>query len=167
MDLFKLGKITSPVGIKGEVRVYSYLDDITRFLDLKKLQIEGESDFRDVERARVDKNTVVIKLSGVDDRNTSESLRNKYLVIPKDMYQLPEDTYFVDDLIGMEVFDEEGNKIGVIDDINQNSIQDLYVINTGSKSFMLPAVGEFILDVDIENKKMVVKLIDGIVDLWR
>jgi len=165
MDLFKLGKITSPVGIKGEVRVYSYLDDITRFLDLKKLQIEGESDFRDVERARVDKNTVVIKLSGVDDRNTSESLRNKYLVIPKDMYQLPEDTYFVDDLIGMEVFDEEGNKIGVIDDINQNSIQDLYVINTGSKSFMLPAVGEFILDVDIENKKMVVKLIDGIVDL--
>jgi len=165
MDLFKLGKITSPVGIKGEVRVYSYLDDITRFLDLKNLQIEGESEFRDVERARVDKNTVVIKLSGVDDRNTSESLRNKYLVIPKDMYQLPEDTYFVDDLIGMEVFDEEGNKIGVIDDINQNSIQDLYVINTGSKSFMLPAVGEFILDVDIENKKMVVKLIDGIVDL--
>lgn len=165
MDLFKLGKITSPVGIKGEVRVYSYLDDITRFSDIEKLYIEGESEFRDVERARVDKNTVVIKLSGVDDRNTSESLRNKYLVIPKDMYELPDDTYYVDDLIGMEVFNEDGIKVGELVDINQNSKQDLYVIDNGKKTFLLPAVGEFILDIDIENKKMVVKLIDGIVDL--
>jgi len=165
MDLFKLGKITSPVGIKGEVRVYSYLDDISRFSDIEKVYIEGENEFRDVERARVDKNTVVIKLSGVDDRNASESLRNKYLVIPKDMYELPEDTYFIDELIGMEVFDDKGNHVGKISDVNQNSRQDLYVINTGEKTFLLPAVGEFILDVDVENNKMVVKLVDGIVDL--
>ena len=165
MELRKLGQITSPVGIKGEVRVYPYFD-ISLFSDVKKILIEGETEYRNLERFRQDKNMLVLKLSGVDDRNASEGLRNKYLVLPEDeMFDLPDDTYFIDDLIGMSVLDENNNLIGRLVDVNQNSKQDLYVIDTGSKTFMLPAVEEFILDIDIENKKMSVKLIDGIVDL--
>ena len=165
MELRKLGQITSPVGIKGEVRVYPYFD-ISLFSDVKRILIEGETEYRDLEHFRQDKNMIVLKLSGVNDRNTSESLRNKYLVLPKEeMFELPSDTYFYDDLIGMSVFDENNNLVGTLIDINQNSKQDIYIVDTGSKTFMLPAVEEFILSVDTDNKKMLVKLIDGIVDL--
>lgn len=166
MNFFRLGKITSPVGIKGEMRVYPNLTDISLFSNVKKVLIEGESIYHDLEHFRQDKNMIVIKLSGIDDRNTSESLRNKYISLPKDeMFELPNNMYFSDDLIGMSVVDDKGNKVGTLVDINQNTSQDLYIIDTGVKTFSLPAVSEFILDVNVSEKQMTVKLIEGIVEL--
>ena len=166
MDIFKLGQITSPVGIKGEMRVYPYLDDMTRFSAVEKVLIDGENEYRTVEKFRVDKNLAVMKLSGIDDRNASELYRGRFIVLPKsEMPSLPENTYYSDELIGMDVVDENGVLLGALEDINQNSKQDLYVVNTGEKSFMIPAVAEFILSVDTENKKMTVHLIDGLADL--
>ncbi|MCQ2552462.1 MAG: PRC-barrel domain-containing protein, partial [Clostridia bacterium] len=69
------------------------------------------------------------------------------------------------DLIGIKVYDENDNFIGVVDDIDETSPQDKFVIKTDSKTFMLPSVKEFILSLDVENKKMTVHLIDGILDL--
>jgi len=165
MSLFKLGQITSPVGIKGEVRVYPYLDDMTLFLAIKKVLIEGEKDYRNIEKNRSDKNMAVLKIEGIDDRNQSEGLRNKFIFVEKDDIDMPEDMYYIEDLVGMKVYDEDGKFIGDLESVDKNSPQDKYVIKTETKSFMLPAVKEFILNVDVENKKMTVHLIDGIVDL--
>lgn len=166
MDLFKLGQITSPVGIKGEVRVYPYTNAPSDFGLVKELYVEGEREHRTVEKFRVDKNMVVLKLSGINDRNAAETFRNKYLILPKEeMYDMPEDTYYVDELIGMEVFDDNGTLVGTVESVNQNSSQDIYVIKRGDKSFMLPAVKEFVLNVDTENRKMTVHLLEGLVDL--
>ena len=166
MEYFKIGQITAPVGIKGEIRVYPYTDEITRFSAVKELIVDGEKTPRTVEKFRKDKNMVVLKLSGIDDRNTSETFRNKDLFVDKEDFVLDEDVYYVEDLIGMKVFDEEEKEIGEIIDVINNPTQDLYRIKTrDEKEFSLPAVDEFIIDIDLDENKMTVHLVEGITDL--
>ncbi len=167
MDSLRLGQITAPVGIKGEIRVYPYQDDIMRFSGIRELFIEGENEKRTVEKFRVtDSKMLVLKLSGTDDRNASELLRGKYLSVPKSEISLEENDYFIEDLIGMNVFDESGKKIGVLRDVLSNTNQDRYLIEDSvGKRFELPAVREFIVDVNIGEKAMTVRLIEGITDL--
>ncbi len=163
MERVKVGQITAPVGIKGEIRVFPYTDGTARFSDIEKLFLGDEKILRRVEKIRADKNLIILKLEGIDDRNTSETLRGKDLFVPKDDYELDEDSYFYDDLIGCSIVTEDGLTAGILTNIIQNTAQDLYEIKTeDGKSFLLPAVKEFILDVDIENKRIKVHLIEGI-----
>jgi len=165
MESVKLGKITAPVGIKGEVRVFAYTDELTRFSDITNLDVDNKA--YDVENVRYHKNMVVLKLSGVNTRNEAEALRDKELSLKKEfLWDIPEDTYFVKDLIGIQVHSKEGNFVGVISDVIKNSAQDLYQITTQEgHSFLIPAVKEFIINVDIEKKEMIVHLIEGLTEL--
>jgi len=166
MDYFKLGQITAPVGIKGEMRVYPYTDDITRFSAVKTLIVEGEKEARSIEKLRSDKNLLVIKLSGIDDRNTSESYRGKNLLVSKEDFSLSEDVYFAEDIIGIKVIDEDEHNVGIVKNILNKPGQDIYEIEKpDGKSFMLPAVKEFVLEINPEKGCMKVHLIEGISDL--
>jgi len=166
MEYFKLGQITSPVGIKGEMRVYPYTDDTTRFSAVKTILVEGEKEPRRLEKSRPDKNLVVIKLSGIDDRNASELYRGKNLLVNKEDFPLDEDVFFADDIVGIEVYTEDGQRVGKVSNILNKPNQDIYEIEKeDGKSFMLPAVKEFVLDVNVSEGKMTVHLIDGIMDL--
>lgn len=166
MEYFKLGQITSPVGIKGEMRVYPYTDDTTRFSAVKTILVEGEKEPRKLEKSRPDKNLVVIKLSGIDDRNASELYRGKNLLVNKEDFPLDEDVFFADDIVGIEVYTEDGQRVGKVSNILNKPNQDIYEIEKeDGKSFMLPAVKEFVLDVNVSEGKMTVHLIDGIMDL--
>ena len=166
MEYFKLGQITSPVGIKGEMRVYPYTDDTTRFSAVKTILVEGEKEPRKLEKSRPDKNLVVIKLSGIDDRNASELYRGKNLFVDKADFPLDDDVFFADDIIGIEVFGDDGRKIGTVKNILNKPNQDIYEIEQeDGKCFMLPAVKEFVIDVDTDEGRMTVHLIDGITDL--
>jgi 16S rRNA processing protein RimM len=166
MDSFRLGQITAPVGIKGEIRVYPYPEYVRRFNDIRELFIEGEKEKRTVEKCRMDKNMLVLKLSGINDRNTSELMRGKHLSLPKAEIELEDNDYFIDDLVGMDVLDESGKKLGVLKDVVSNISQDRYLIEgLDGRSFELPAVREFIIDVNTSEKTMIVRLIEGITDL--
>ena len=162
MDRIKLGQVTAPVGIKGEIRVYPYLEQ-TRFSALKKLHVEGLGD-RKIEKIRQDRNLLVIKLEGIPDRNAAEALRGKILYLPEgDSLDLGEDTYLVDDLKGMEVVDEKGSRIGTLKDVLSRPVQDLYEIEkSDGSSFLLPAVRAFVLEVDTGSGKITVRLPEGI-----
>lgn len=164
-DRITLGKITSAVGIKGEVRVYPYTDYIERFSEIKELQVE--STVHKIERVSYRKNMVVLKLEGIDYRNLAEEQKGKKLYLNKeDMWEIPEDTYFVADLLGLNVLNEEGEHIGILTDVIQNSAQDIYEIQMeNKKKFLLPAVKEFVLSINIEGKNMVVRLIEGLVEV--
>ena len=109
---------------------------------------------------------VIIKFVGISDRNAAEALKGKYLYIDREnARKLDEDEYFVADLIGMKVQDGAGNPVGMLSDVIQNTAQDVYEIELpDGKKFMIPAVGEFILDVDMDSRIMVVKLIEGMID---
>ncbi len=163
MEKVRIGQITAPFGIRGEFRVFPYTDRETRFSDIKNIYVGEGTDKYTIERARYDKGMVILKLKEVSDRNTSELLRGKNLYVDRDLYVLDDDSYFVDDLLGCSVFSDEGENLGTMVNVIQNSSQDIYEIKKADgKNFLVPAVKEFIKEVDIENKKIVIHVIDGL-----
>ena len=165
MNSVKLGKITAPVGIKGEVRVYPYTDEPTRFSSIKKLDADGAS--FNIEQVRYAKNMVILKLAGIDTRNDAEQMRGKEVSIKKEMlWDIPDDTFFIKDLLGCTVVSEENSYIGILNDVIQNKAQDLYEIKKeDGHTFLLPAVKEFVLHVDTQSKRIKVRLVEGLTDL--
>ncbi len=162
MEIIKLGKITAPQGIKGEVRVYPYTDKPTRFSEIEAVLLNGRR--CRIERARYMKNMAVLKLEGIEDRNAAEAVRNLELLLPREeLWKQPEDTYFVDDLVGCAVVTEDGAPVGTLKRVHSRPAQDLYEIERGDGStFLLPAVKEFICSVDPQNKTITVHLIEGL-----
>lgn len=165
MEFVKIGKITAPVGIKGEVRVYPFTDESTRFSDMKKLYLD-EAGY-EIENVRYSKDMVVLKLGGIDNRNDAQALRGKELFLDKALlWDIPEDTYFIKDLIGLHVQSEEGEPLGILTQVIKSKAQDLYEI-TGpdGRPFLLPAVKEFILRIDMEKRQLTAHLIEGMKEL--
>ena len=162
MDTIKLGKITAPQGIKGEVRVYPYTDELTRFSEIESVLLDGQK--RKIQNARYMKNMAVLKLEGIDDRNAAEAIRGKELLLSKeDLWEQPEDTYFIDDLLGCSVDSEDGSSVGTLKSIISRPAQDLYEIERADGStFLLPAVKEFIKNVDLDNRIITIHLINGL-----
>lgn len=165
MEQIRLGQITAAVGLKGELRVYPYTDYKEKFEELPHVLLDGA--VRKVEKLRYNKNMVVLKLTGIDDRTAAEAQQGKYLFIDKeDAGPLPEDTYYVKDLLGLAVVDEEGAPVGVLKDVIKNTAaQDLYEIEMEQgKTFLLPAVGAFVKEILMEERRMIIHLIEGLVE---
>lgn len=165
MENYKIGKIVNAVGLKGEVRVYNYSDYKERFSEIKNIFVEDKQ--YTILNARYMKDVAVLKLEGVEDRNGAEALKGKDLYITEDMLRvLPEDTYYIKDLVGLNVIDDHGEHLGILSDVYQNNAQDLYEIQLeNKKKILLPAVEEFVLDINMKERKMKVKLVDGLLDL--
>ena len=165
MEKTKIGKIVNVVGLKGELKVYHYSDYKERFEEISNLYLEDIA--YEITGIRYMKEMVILKLQGVSDRSGAEKHKGKDLYIDKeDARVLPEDTYYINDLIGLKVIDENGSNHGILSDVIKNRAQDLYEIEKENKSkFFIPAVEEFILDIDMTNRTMKVKLIEGLLDL--
>ena len=163
-ELIRLGKITAPVGIKGELRVYPYID-MTRFSDIENVMIDGKS--YTLVSARMQKDMNVIRLSRVNDRNTAELFRNREIIVKRsELKNMPESTYFIEDLVGMTVVSTDGRKVGTLKSVINNPAQDIYEIGSDDgNTVMIPAVKEFIVSVDVEENLMTVKLIEGMAGL--
>jgi 16S rRNA processing protein RimM len=163
MEKIKIGKVVNAVGLKGEVKVFNYSGSKDRFESLKTVYIGSAA--LEIEKVRYVKNTPVLKLAGVDDRNGAEGLKGEDVCIcESDLPVLTEGEYFIRDMIGLSVYDEKGDLLGVLCDVIQNKGQDLYEIETGCGSkILIPAVEEFITGIDISVKRIDVKLIDGLV----
>jgi len=163
MEKINIGKIINVVGLKGEVKVYSYSNSKERYENLKSIYVE--SDKYEIEKVRFNKEIVVLKFLNINDRTSAEELKGKDLFINEsELAKLPDDEYYVRDMIGITVIEADGNILGTLKDVIQNKAQDLYEVEMADgKTALIPAVEEFILDIDIENKQMVVKLIDGLI----
>ena len=164
MEKIKIGKIVNVVALKGEVKVYTYSEPY-RYEELDSVYVENEK--RNIEKVRFQGNMVILKLSGIDDRNAAEAQKEKYLYITEDQLpELPEDEYYIRDLVGMDVVSESGEKYGVLSDVLQNTAQDVYEVKReNGKQLLIPGVKEFILDVNMEEKKIIVRLPDGLLDI--
>jgi len=164
MNKIKIGKIVNVAGLKGEVKIYNYSDSNERYARLNSIYVEDTA--HRIEKVRYVKRAVILKLSGIDSREAAEEARGKDIYITeKDLPELAEDEYFIRDLIGVLVFDDAGNIIGELCNVIQNSAQDIYEIETeNGKRILIPAVGEFILNIDIKAKRMDVKLIEGLIE---
>ena len=167
--MFTIGKIVNTHGIKGEVRVVPTTDDPKRFEKLKEVYIEQKNTklYR-IESVRYHKNFVLIKFEGVDTINDAELFKNSTLKINrKDSLPLAKDEYYIGDLYDLEVETEEGRYLGELVDIIYTGSNDVYVIKNKEtqKELLLPAIKQVIKRVDLEQKKIVVQLLEGLEDL--
>ena len=177
VENIKIGKIVNAVALRGEVKVYHYSDYKERFEELDEILVERNSAKKHlmekykIEGVRYQKDMAILKLKGVDDRNVAEALKDCDVYITEaDLRELPEDTFYIRDLIGCRVINEAekaetAEEIGVITDVLQNSAQDIYQIKTASsKEVLIPAVGEFVKEIRIDEKTVIVSLIPGFLD---
>jgi 16S rRNA processing protein RimM len=160
-----IGKIVAAVGLRGEVKVYPYSDKRERFARGAELLLDGLP--ARIEAVRFVKNLPILKLDGVADREGAETLRGRALSISAaSLTPLPDGEWYVRDLIGCGLYDENGNILGTITDVIQNGAQDLYEIALpGGRRFLLPAVEDFVLRVDVIGKRVVARVPDGLPEL--
>lgn len=169
MEKIKIAKIVNAVGLKGEVKVYNYSDVRERFEELDEIIVSGKKSesVKRIRKVRYQGNMVILTLDGVDDRNKAEALKDSDIYITEaDLKELPEDTFYVRDLVGMKVIDEGiYGEIGTLKDVLQNTSQDVYVVRTADgRDILIPAVKDFIKSVDEEGGVITTSLIPGFID---
>ena len=166
-EYFEIGQIVNTFGIKGLVKVNPFTDDMQRFNELKTVLVvkNKETVEMHIEEVKFHKNVVLIKFKGIEDINMAEKYKGCYIKIKReDARKLPKDTYFIADLIGVTVYDENGNILGKVDDIYNNKVHDIYVVkNDLGKQILLPSTKEVIKQIDIDNDRIIVHLLDGLV----
>ena len=162
----ELGQIVNVKGLKGEIKVNPFTENINRFETLNKIlnKLKNEIKEYEIEKVSYHKNQVILKLKGIDTIEAAETLRNYYILINrKDLEPLEEGKYYIADLIGLDVYTEEGKALGKVDDIYNTGSNDIYVVKDElGKQKLLPGIPEVIKKVDLENSKIIVNLIEGL-----
>lgn len=163
-NTFLIGKIVNTQGVHGEMRVIPTTDDITRFELLDSVFIDNTE--YEIQKVRYHKQFVLLKLKGIDDMTTAERYKTKEVRIPED-WAVPceEDEYYIKDLYSMKVVDEKNNEVGIIKDIIFTGANDVYVIKPKEgKDILIPAIKECVLKVDITEKIMYIRLMEGLLE---
>ena len=168
-DLLQVGIITSTHGVRGEVKVYPTTDDPRRFRRLKEVVLNtGREKLNlEIEGVKFFKQFVILKFKGLDNINDIEKYRQKSLYVTrKNAVRLQRDEYFIADLIGLKVQDEDGTELGTVKDVIETGANDVYEVEMADgRSLLLPAIKQCILNVDVENGMMQVHVLEGLLDL--
>lgn len=165
MKEIKVGKILRPHGIKGEILIQINRENPEGFLGLPYIIIEDETDVFEIESFRSHKKNYIMKLVGITHINQVENWRGRAVYAdewPEEA--LAEDEYYVEDLIGMKVIDERGRAIGRLVSVMETPANEIYLVDGPFGQVMIPAVGEFILDVSISSGEIHVHLVEGMID---
>jgi 16S rRNA processing protein RimM len=162
----RVGIISSTHGIRGEVKVFPTTDDPNRFSELKHLFLDTGKELLplEVEGIKFFKKMVILKFKGFDEIEKIEKYKGKDLLIDREnAVKLEENEYFIFDLIDSEVYTDEGEKLGILTEILTTNANDVYIVKTADGSeILIPSIKECILDVDVDNKKIKVHLLDGL-----
>lgn len=167
-DYLQVGVITSTHGIKGEVKVFPTTDDPERFKKLKKVELDTGKERIPLEISGVKffKQFVIVKFKGIDNINDVEKYRKMPLLVSReDAVELEADEYFMADIIGMDVYTDDDKLFGTLEDIMETGANDVYVINTEEHGeVLIPAIKDCIKDIDTDNNKMIIHLMQGLID---
>ncbi len=165
MEKIKIGKIVNAVGLKGEVKVYNYSDSPEAYERADAIYM-GDA-LLAVENVRLQKHMVILKLSGIDDRNGAEAAKGKDLFITEaDLPVLPAGQFYVRDLIGMAVKEQDGTPLGKVVNVLQNTAQDIFEVEReNGKQLLIPKVDEFVINIDMRQGEIEVRLPAGLLDL--
>lgn len=165
-QFLQVGVITSTHGLKGEVKVYPTTDYPERFEEIKEVLLDTGRNkmLLEIEGVRYFKNLVILKFKGINHINDIEKYKQCSLWVTREnATPLYEDEYYIADLIGCTVFLEDGTEFGELIQVIETGANDVYVVRMeNQKEVLIPAIKDCILDVDIENQKMVVHLLDGL-----
>ncbi|MDO5336786.1 MAG: ribosome maturation factor RimM [Eubacteriales bacterium] len=164
----KVGVITTTHGVRGEVKVYPTTESAERFLDLEYVLLDTGRDYLrlEIEKVRFFKNLAILKFRGFDNINDIEKYRGRELWIPREEgIPLEEDEYYIADLIDMEIYLEDGTFFGTLKDVMETGANDVYVVKAfDGREILLPAIRDCILDINVEENRMTVHLMKGLLD---
>ncbi len=160
------GKIINTHGVRGGLKLESWCDTPQDLASLKKVFLQNGAEYKlyKVKKASVFKQFVLFELDGINDIDTAMSLRGRIVYADRKDISIDEDAFFIADIIGLDVIDlESGEKIGTLSDVLNLGASDIYEINTKNGKKLIPAVPEFIKEIDLE-KGIFVSLIEGMLD---
>lgn len=167
MSSVLIGQIVNVHGIKGEVKIYPYTDDVDSLAKkLKKVYLDEAMTKSYKSTCRIQKGMLLVKLSEIDTVEKAESLRKKYVYISEDdLDELEEDNYYVKDLLGSNIIDITTNEsIGKLDYVFNTGANDVYEITKSDNTkIYLPAIKQVIKKVDIKSKKIYVEIMEGLI----
>lgn len=165
-QFLQVGVISSTHGIRGEVKVFPTTDDPARFKKLKKVLLDTgkERIEMEIQSVKFFKQFVIVKFRGVDNINDIEKYKGKSLLVPReDAVTLEENEYYIADLIGMEVFADE-ERFGILRDVMETGANEVYIIDSDKHGeVLIPAIRDCILDVNVEERVMKIRLLDGLI----
>ncbi len=165
-DFFQGGIITSPHGVRGEVKVYPTTDDVRRFKRLKEIILDtGKERLNlEIESVKFVKQFAVLKFKGYDNINDVEKFRQKSLLVAREnAVRLKRDEYFIADLMGLKVLDEEEQEIGVLRQVIETGANDVYAIDMkDGRELLLPAIKQCVLEVDVEAGFIKIHILEGL-----
>lgn len=166
-QFFQVGIISSTHGIRGEVKVFPTTDDVKRFKKNTEVLLETGKDVRiplKITQVKFFKQFVILKFEGFDSINDIEKYKGRSLYVSREnAVSLNRDEYFIADLIGMKVFDEENAFIGELKEVYETGANDVYIISRdGGEDLLIPAIKQCILDVDVKEGVMKVHLLEGL-----
>ena len=168
-SLYAIGRVVKAFGIRGEVIVEPLTSVPSRFRTLQSVLVgrtPEETRPLVVGKASAEERGIRIRFEGIDSRNDAETLIGSFLFVGEEQrVPLSPGSHYVEDLLGMTVVDESGEQIGVIKEVKKLPAQDVYVVEHEGRDTMIPAVREFILDIDVRKRKMVVRMIEGLRDV--
>ena len=159
-----IGEITKPHGVRGDVRVIPHTDLPERFGWLERVFV-GKKAMRlmTVEKAKLHKNMVLLKLGGINNRAAAESLRGEQLVIPEEEgLPLEEGEYYLFQLEGLTVVTDEGETLGSITQIIETGANNVLVVRGDAGDLLIPDTEEVVQEIDFENGRMLVHLLPGL-----
>ncbi len=166
--LITIGQAVKPFGVKGEMKIESLTDFPERFKDLRRVYLvspAGKEITCEVRSVRYAGSTPYLILGGYESPEKAKALNGWFIKVPEEeAVRLPEGSYYWFELIGMEVFSESGEKLGTIVEIFETGSNDVYVMKSGRKEIYLPATKEIIKQVDRDAKRMVIHLLDGLME---
>jgi 16S rRNA processing protein RimM len=154
-EFLAIGQIINTHGLKGEIKVYPLTDDIRRFRKLTNVYIDGM--LRDIIWCKLQSDKVILKIDGIDSIEQAQKYKNKYIEVKREnAVKLSEGEYFIADLIGCKVFDENDSEIGEIFDVIQTPSNDVYWIK-GKTEVLVPALKTIVSSINIENRQVIIK----------
>ncbi|HIZ08771.1 MAG TPA: ribosome maturation factor RimM [Candidatus Eubacterium avistercoris] len=167
-DFFQVGVISNTHGIGGEVKVFPTTDDAARFKKLKEVILDTGKErlTLHIVQVRFFKQMVILKFREFQNINEVERFRGKSLYVSrKNAVKLQKDEYFIADIIGIRVYTEEGEDLGVLSDVIQTGANDVYTVKKeGERELLIPAIKDCIRQVDVEAGRMTVRLLPGLRD---
>jgi 16S rRNA processing protein RimM len=168
MDLIAIGRISKPIGTRGEVNISPLTDDQQRFVNLPAVWLGHNAanvEWKKILKVRINVKQVILNFDGIETVEDAEKIKDVYLFVPKeDAVKLQDGRYFVDDVIGCEVLTEEKTNVGMITDLLSLPMNDLWVLKKDNKEILIPAVKAIIRQVDIKNKRIIIHALNGLLD---
>ena len=169
-DLFRVGVIANTHGVRGEVKIFPTTDAPERFKVIKTVILDAKREkiTLEIQSAKFFKNLVIVKFKGIDNINDIEKYKGCDLYVTREnATPLNEGEYYIADLIDMLVVDEEGNELGILDDVLQTGANDVFVVKLkeSGKELLLPNIPSCVLNVDLDDRKVTVHVLDGLYDL--